>query len=170
MAAASETPGPQYLPDGALVVPTDYREWVFLSAGLDMSYSDTPSMAGHSMFDNVFVDRASWQVFKDTGHWPDRTVLVLEHRSAAVRGSINRHGKYQSDDPMGIELHVRDAGRFKGGWAFFEADGTAAARQVPYTADCYACHLNHGAVDTTFVQFYPTAKAIARTAGTLREH
>ena len=66
---------------------------------------------------------------------------------------------------MGIEIHVRDESRFKGGWAFFETDGDSPALQVPYTADCYSCHLQHGAVDTTFVQFYPTAKAIAKTAG-----
>ena len=27
---------------------------------------------------------------------------------------------------------------------------------VPHTEDCYACHADDAAVDTTFVQFYPT--------------
>ena len=75
--ASYGTGGPHYSSDDALIAPSDYREWIFLSAGLDMSYSDAPAMAGHSMFDNVFVDRASWQRFKATGHWPDRTMLVM---------------------------------------------------------------------------------------------
>ena len=78
IAASDEAGGPRYTSDGRLIVPEDYREWVFLSAGLDMSYSDAPAMVGHSMFDNVFVDRGSWQRFKATGHWPDRTMLVME--------------------------------------------------------------------------------------------
>jgi hypothetical protein len=167
-AAADEAGGPRYTADGALIMPTDYREWVYLSTGLDMSYSEAPSMAGHSMFDNVFVDRAAWQGFKATGHWPDRTMLLMEVRGANSKGSINKHGQYQTEERMGIEVHVRDEARFKGGWAFFVGDGEAPAKQVPYEAECYACHLQHGAVDTTFTQFYPVARAIAKKAGTFR--
>ena len=38
---------------------------------------------------------------------------------------------------------------------------------IPRTATCYACHEAHGAVDTTFTQFYPVARAVAARAGTL---
>jgi hypothetical protein len=34
-------------------------------------------------------------------------------------------------------------------------------------ASCYECHESHAAVDTTFVQFYPTLMALAKTKGTL---
>ena len=166
--SAGEAGGPRYRDDGALIMPADYRDWIFLSSGLDMSYSKAAEMAGHSMFDNVFVERAAWQGFKATGHWPDRTMLVMEVRGANTKGSINEHGHYQTDERMGIEIHVHDEARFKGGWAFFLTDGSSPAQQVPYAAECYNCHLKHGAVDTTFVQFYPTAKAIATKAGTYR--
>lgn len=62
--ATTETSGPRYTTEGALVTPLEYREWVFLSSGLDMSYSEGVSMQGHSMFDNVFVDPTSWAAFK----------------------------------------------------------------------------------------------------------
>ena len=164
-AATAAAGGPQYTADGAFVVPSDYREWVFLSAGLDMSYSEAPQKLDHSMFDNVFVDRASWERFKATGHWPDKTMLVMEARKASTRGSINKHGKFQSEERMAIEVHVHDEARFKGGWAFFVGNGETPAQLVPYAAECYSCHLKHGAVDTTFTQFYPTAKPIAMKAG-----
>jgi hypothetical protein len=38
---------------------------------------------------------------------------------------------------------------------------------VPLSADCYSCHAAHGAVDTTFVQFYPTLLPTAKAKGTL---
>ena len=159
----------RFTADGAFIPPPDYREWVFMSSGLDMSYTDAAPMAGQSMFDNVFVDPASWAVFKRSGHWPDGTVFVLEARGAASHGSINKHGQYQTENLMAAEVHVRDQARFKDGWGFFALRGSAAARMIPYQADCYACHQAHGAVDTTFTQFYPTARPIAVKAGSYQD-
>jgi hypothetical protein len=161
--------GPVYTASGDLVPPVDYRDWVFLSSGIDMSYDEKASVAGHSMFNNVFVDPVSWRAFKASGHWPDKTMFALEVRGASSRGSINKHGQYQTEDLMGVEIHVRDEARFKGGWAFFGMDGDKPAKFVPYAAACYACHQAHGAVDTSFTQFYPTAKPIALRAGNYHE-
>jgi hypothetical protein len=165
-------PGPDpshFTPGGALIEPAGYREWIFLSSGFDMSYTAAAPMAGDAMFDNVFVDPASWAGFRKTGHWPDGTMLVLESRGAASRGSINQHGQYQTSDLMGLEVHIRDERRFAGGWGFFAFDGAAPASLIPCSARCYACHQAHGAVDTTFTQFYPTAKPIAVQAGTFSQ-
>jgi len=167
-AATDDAPAPRFTPDGALVAPANYREWVFLSSGLDMSYSERPSMAGHSMFDNVFVDPVAWAAFKRTGHWPDKTMFVMEARGASSKGSINKAGHYQTEALMGLEVHVRDEARFRGGWGFFVLDDGGTATLMPESADCYSCHQAHGAVDTTFTQFYPTAKPIAVRAGSYR--
>lgn len=164
-AASSETPGPRYTADGSLVVPADYREWIFLSAGLDMSYSERAGTQDHSMFDNVFVNPEAWRAFKATGHWPDKTVFAMENRGADSHGSINKSGHYQTEDLMGLEFHVRDTARFKDGWGFFASDGSGPAKLLPTAANCYDCHQAHGAVETTFTQFYPTAKPIAVKAG-----
>jgi hypothetical protein len=168
-AATNDVSGPRYTADGALMTPLDYREWVFLSSGLDMSYNEAASMQGHSMFDNVFVDPASWAAFKQSGHWRDKTIFVMENRAASTKGSINKKGHYQTDELMGLEFHVRDDSRFQGGWGFFVSSGGAPATLLPDAAPCYACHKTHGAVDTTFTQFYPTAKAIAIKAGTFQD-
>ncbi len=167
--AGNQVSGPQYTADGGLILPADYREWVFLSSGLDMSYSEAPSMSGASQFDNVFVDPAAWAAFKKSGHWPDKAVFVMENRGADSKGSINKHGHYQTTELAGLEFHVRDESRFKGGWAFFASDGASAASLIPTAAPCYACHQAHGALDTTFTQFYPTAKILALKAHTYRE-
>jgi hypothetical protein len=96
-----------------------------------------------------------------------KTVLVLEVRSAQSKGSINQRGNYQTDNMMGLEVHVKDEARFPGKWAFFGFDDSKLGNMVPTSAQCYSCHADHAAVDTTFVQFYPTLLPIAKAKGTL---
>ena len=156
-----------YTQDGKLEYPAGYREWIFLSSSLDMSYNKLQMSMGHSMFDNIFVDPVSYREFLKTGTWPEKTQLVMEMRGATGKGSINQQGKYQAGEPMGIEVHTKDSARFEGGWAFFTFGGTEPGQQMPMTAECYSCHRQHGAVDTTFVQFYPTLLKIATDKKTL---
>jgi len=158
---------PAYTSDGQMKLPEHYREWVYLSTGIDMSYNPALASMDHSMFDNVFVNPEAYKAFTQTGTWPDKTVLVLEARAAKNKGSINQKGHYQGSDVMAVEVHVKDEGRFPGRWAFFGFDNEKTAKMIPTNMDCYSCHSTHGAVDTTFVQFYPTLLDIATKKGTL---
>lgn len=168
-AAPADTGAPRYDDQGRLIPPTDYREWVFLSSGMDMSYSDAPAMEGAHMFDNVFPPRAAYAAFKRDGKWPDKTVLILENRGGATKGSINKRGQFQTGETMGLEAHVKDEARFKGSWGFFGLSSGRPAAMIPYAAACYACHQDHAAADTSFVQFYPTLLPVAEKLGTLSE-
>lgn len=167
--AASPVGAPRYDDKGRLLPPVGYRDWVFLSSGVDMSYSDPPTPVDAHVFDNVFAPPAAYAAFQRDGVWPDKTVLVLEVRGGASKGSINKRGAFQSGAPTGVETHVKDTARFKGGWAFFGFDGALSkpASQIPYAAACYACHQAHAAADTTFVQFYPTLLPVATKLKTL---
>jgi hypothetical protein len=165
VAAAAQ--GPQYTAGSQLILPTDYRDWIFLTSSLDLNYDEAAAGAGRrSMLDNVFVNPNAYRAFVKTGTWPDKTVLVKENRLAASAGSISKSGKFQTGIAS-MELHVKDEARFSGGWAFFVSDGKAPGRLMPQTATCYSCHVDHGAVDTTFVQFYPTLLEIAKAKSTL---
>jgi hypothetical protein len=157
---------PVYTADGNLKFPTEYRQWVYLTSGVDMSYSPNMSM-DHSMFDNVFVNPEAYRAFLQTGTWPDKTMLVLEGRMAGSRGSINKTGHFQTGEIMGREVHLKDEVRFPGKWAFFNSDDGVTGKLLPKEMDCYSCHEQHGAVDTTFVQFYPTLLEIAKKKNTL---
>ena len=167
-ATASTGNPPEYTADGRLKFPANYREWIYLSTGVDMSYGPASAM-GHSMFDNVFVNPDSYKSFLATGTWPDKTMLVLEVRGAADKNAINKSGHYQTPEIMGVEVHVKDTARFTetGTWAFFGFDTGEPAKMNPKEMDCYSCHRQHAAVDTTFVQFYPTLIEIAKAKGTL---
>ncbi len=160
---------PAYTADGKLIPPADYREWVFLSSGLDMSYNEKANASPDPVFDNVFVNPEAYRVFLQTGTWPDKTQFVLEVRGSSAKGSINHRGHFQSGDVLGMEMHVKDSARFDGGWAFFDVENGAPAAKIPTDASCYACHRAHGAVDTTFTQFYPVLLPIAMKHATLSE-
>jgi hypothetical protein len=167
LGAETDFTAPKYTADGLLETPADYRRWVYLTSGLDMSYS-SDAAPDHHMFDNVFVNPQAYQAFLKTGSWPDGTMVLIEARAGASKGSINKRGAFQTTDVMGLEVHIKDSKRFEGSWAFFAFDPDAkSAKMIPQTEQCYSCHAAHAAVDTTFVQFYPTLIDIATAKGTL---
>jgi len=161
--------GPQFTADGQLIRPKNYREWIYLSSGLGMTYGPAAEAArdNNPTFDNVFVNPAAYRSFLETGRWPDETIFVLEIRASESKGSINNGGHYQGG-MVTIESEVKDEKRFPGKWAFFALGKTdSEAKMIPQSASCYSCHSEHGAVDNTFVQFYPTLLEVAKNKGTL---
>jgi hypothetical protein len=169
VAGAEETPSvARFDSGGKMLFPADYREWVYVTSGHGMSYAAVAANRPEPPFDNVFADRAAYRHFLDTGTWPEGTVLVLEIRDGTSHGSILKGGAFQTDNLLGIEVHVKDTARFGGdGWAFFSFDGDKPAGMIGREASCYACHQANTAVDRTFVQFYPTLLPVARAKGTL---
>ncbi len=155
------------LPPATMPVPSDYREWIYLTSGLDMTYA-APGAVGltaehHSVFDNVFVNPESYRVFLKTGTWPDKTTFVLENRIGEADVSINKGGRTQGEALTGLEIHAK----INGEWAFYVRGNDGNERLIPKPASCYTCHEEHAAVDTTFTQFYPTLLPVAKQKNTL---
>jgi hypothetical protein len=156
LSAQPGPPGePRFTGDGQLLRPDDYREWIYLSSGLGMIYGPAGSVAAPSSerFDNVFVAPQAYKAFLQTG-------------DSAAKGSINNGGHYQ-EGFAGLEIHLKDAARFPTKWAFFEFGGSQqASKPFPANSTCQTCHAKNGAVDQTFVQFYPTLIPVAKQKGT----
>jgi hypothetical protein len=174
--AGAWAPPPQnefaYAAEGQVKFPSDYRQWVFLSSGLGMTYGPIGAAnAMGPMFDNVFVNPKSYRAFLETGHWPDKTMFVLEVRGADSHASINKDGHFQKEI-MGIEAEVKDRSAKTGEWTFYgfgDVKNTPAALGKPFARDasCYTCHGQNAAVENTFVQFYPVLYDVAQKKGTL---
>ena len=161
---------PEFSKDGQIVLPENYREWVFLSSGLGMTYGPLGDANSNRppLFDNVFVNPPAYQAFLKTGTWPEHTMFILEARSSISKGSINNGGHYQNE-VVAREAEVKDKARFGGdGWAFFGFGTGTSGKLFPKTVACYTCHPTKGAVDNTFVQFYPTLLPVAKAKGTLK--
>jgi tetratricopeptide (TPR) repeat protein len=169
-AATAESMAPEYTPDGRLMRPTNYREWIFLSSGLGMTYGAGSNADAN--FDNVFVSPPAYREFLRTGKWPDKTMFVLEVRAASSHGSINKAGHFQSE-LASVQAEVKDEKRFPEKWAYFSFGGTPgnpgdSARAIPKGSACHTCHGQNGAVENTFVQFYPTLLPVAQAKQTLK--
>jgi hypothetical protein len=162
-----QSSAPQFTADGKLVRPAGYRKWVYVSSGYGMSYSQSPG--GMQMFTNVFVSPSAYDSFEANGKWPDKTMFVLEVYGSASRGSINKHGSYQTD-LAGLDVEVKDESRFADKWAYFNFSETAtsANADAPSRNDCWKCHEQNAAVEHSFVQFYPELLKIARAKGTIK--
>ena len=166
-AGQTQIAAPQFTADGKLVRPEGYRKWVYVSSGYGMSYSQSPN--GMQMFTNVFVTPAAYDSFVANGKWPDKTMFVLEVYESTSRGSINKHGSYQTE-LSGLDVEVKDEGRFADRWAYFNFDGAAkaAGADSPSKNDCWKCHEQNAAVEHSFVQFYPELLKIAWAKGTIK--
>ena len=168
--------GPQFRDGDGLVRPTDYRSWPFIGAGLGMDYGEdggTPDADAPPQFTHAFVNPSSYRHFMNTGEWPDGTVFMLEFRASASEASINTQGRFATELAF-VEAEVKDS-RFADGWAYYafgRGDNLAAVAQPldeQAAAPCVQCHTDHGAVERTFVQFYPTLLEVAREKGTLKD-
>ena len=169
-AQQTRTGEPLYTLDGQLIRPGDYREWIYLSSGLGMTYGPVEASATDPspQFDNVFVTPRAYKAFLETGAWPDKTVFALEVRHSAAKGSINNGGHYQ-EAFVALEIHLKDQARFPGKWAFFGFGASdQTAKPFPANSSCQTCHAKSGAVDETFVQFYPTLIPVAKAKGTFK--
>ncbi len=171
-AAESASDGPKYTAEGELTLPGNYREWIFLSSGLGMTYGPAAarSRQGSPLFDNVFVNPGSYREFLKTGKWANGTAFLLDIRSSKSHGSINKDGHFQKA-LSGLEAEVKDE---HGEWKFYDfptKNGVPkpSGKLLPATASCYACHSKNTAVENTFVQFYPVLMEVAERMGTVKK-
>ena len=160
--------GPEYTGDGQLTFPENYREWIFLSSGVGMTYGPLAQAdpGAPPSFDNIFVNPEAYRAFLESGRWPDKTMLVMEVRRSESHASINRGGRFQSET-VGIEANVKD----KGEWNFYgfnlsNGKPQGSAKALPHSASCFTCHGVKTAVENTFVQFYPSLYAVAERKNT----
>ena len=119
------------------------------------------------MFTNVFVPQRAYKEFLKSRAWPDKTTFVVEERGAQTKGSINKHGNFQTTELMGIGVEVKDSS-LPDKWAYFNFDDNKTASANPKEA-CFSCHEKNAAVEHSFVQFYPTLKPVAKKFGTYRD-
>ncbi len=173
----AEAEAPQFNDKGELLPPANYREWVWLTSGLDMTYNDNGRRAGPASevdapkpFDNVFVKPESYREFLRTGTWPEGTMFVIEIRESKTKVHPNQAGWVQGD-VAGMPAAVKDSKRFGDAkWGYFSLmrNGKLMPGEAMPQSHCWDCHNKNGAVDNTFVQFYPTLKPIAQAKGTFK--
>src|SRR3954471_3348407 len=88
--------GPRHTVAGELQRPADYREWVYLSSGLNMTYGpNAPAPGRNQPFNNVFVNPEAYREFMVSGKWPEKAIFALEIRRAEEHVRPNAFGYTQ---------------------------------------------------------------------------
>jgi tetratricopeptide (TPR) repeat protein len=160
--AAQAIPATRFEGKDTLVRPEGYREWVFVGSSLGLRYDEDKKQGERLEYGNVYIDPASYRAYKETGKFPQGTILVLEHAIAEEKNEPGLRGSFQKQF-TGLAAAVKDSDRFADGWAYFAfADGagkpTDKARPAKKAA-CYDCHRDKAAEDNVFTQFYPVLRA-----------
>jgi hypothetical protein len=147
--------------EGKLQKPADLDNWVFLGTSLGMGYNPGSFNAARpGQFQVALMEPSAYDYFKQHGSYAPGSMFLLAFYDADVqKRSINQNGFTQAD-LTNFEIHlVVDAAKGKEGHTFymFGADATEGGPVPPGNA-CVRCHVDHGAFEGTFAQFYPTIR------------
>lgn len=157
--------GPRFNAQGELLQPEGFRTWVFLGAPLTPNALNGGA-AGFPEYHNVYVEPAALSHYRDTGEWPEGTVLVKELQLTKAgehpdgsRTEASGRGYFPAE-PNGMDVSVKDTRRFADtdGWGFFNfghhAPPYAAAAPAAPAAVCASCHEANAHEDMVFSDFY----------------
>ena len=118
---------PAYTADGQLILPKNFQKWVFVGSPL------TPNLLNHGKanfpeFHNVYIEPASYDIYKKTGVFPEGTIFLKElqlilgpnefpdgsRTEPSGRGFFP--GKFN-----GADVTVKDSKRYAatGGWGYY---------------------------------------------------
>jgi hypothetical protein len=166
---------PTFTATGDLVVPTGYREWIFVGTGLGMTYGPNKRPAGQVLvFDNIYVTPDAYRAFGRSGKWPEQTLFVMEGRALENHQLLANEGQTQGAARY-LEASVKDSSRFvDGGWGYFDFGSAQTprptAKRLAKSFGCDNCHAENTAVESTFVQFYPALFEVAKRFGTVKKN
>jgi hypothetical protein len=149
---------PRYVGD-MLERPRGYERWIAVGASLGLGYSEKASP--HEAFHQVFIAPSAFDAFRETGCFPEGTMLALE--IAAVGSSVlpARTGRF-ADAREALEIAVKDR-RQPGGWAYYGfGDGSRTSARAFAASACASCHRAHAQTDNVFTQFYPRLRELRR--------
>jgi len=145
---------------GKLEKPADLANWVFLGTSLGMGYNPGSFNAARpGQFQVVLMEPTAYRHFIETGKYAPGSMFLLSFYDADTqKRSINQNGFTQAE-LTNYEIHLVDPAKNADGHVFylFGADATEGA-PLPAGNACARCHLQHGAFDGTFAQFYPTLR------------
>src|SRR4051794_12545280 len=166
----SPKPAARFEGKDTLLRPDGYREWVFVGSSLGLRYEEGKKQPGQLEYKNVYIDPAAYRAYRQTGAFPQGTVLVLETAAGEEKKEPGLRGSFQKEF-TGLSAAVKDKDHFPDGWAYFSfSDGpgkTKAKARPAKKAACYDCHRQKGAEDNVFTQFYPVLRA-ARARDTIQ--
>ena len=160
---------PRYLPEdtasGELILPKNFHEWVYVGSPLTPNALNGGT-AGFPEYHNVYIEPGSYEIFKQTGQFPEGTILFKElqltlqgENPDGSRTEPSGRG-YFPGKFNGADVTVKDSKRFPetNGWGYFNFnhhEPKAPTAKVKDKSDCAYCHIASAKKDEVWTQFYP---------------
>ncbi len=166
MARAESSPswGPNWTTEGALILPRNYHEWIYLGSPLT-PHALNGGNAPFPEYHNIYVQPEAYKAYRETGEWPEGTIMFKELQ--LTRPATNSDGSsvevsgrgYFPGALNGVDISVKDSKRFAetNEWGFFNFGHHAPPYERTATAlptdACAGCHIAN-ADNMVFSKFY----------------
>jgi hypothetical protein len=148
--------------DGKLQKPVDLVNWVFLGTSLGMGYNPGSFNASRpGQFQVVLMEPNAYKHFIATGRYAPGSMFLLSfYDTETQQRSINQNGFTQAG-LTNYEIHLIGPGKGEAAHTFYMFDAKSTeGRPLPPGNACVRCHIDHGAFQGTFAQFYPTIRPL----------
>jgi Cytochrome P460 len=164
-APASRRYLPEYTKEGDLILPKNWRSWVFVGAPLTPNALND-GRAGFPEYHNVYIEPGSYEIYKKTGVFPDGTILFKELQLVLgpqqfPDGSLKEpSGRgYFPSAFNGADVTVKDTKRYAdtGGWGYYNfnhSEPKAPTAKLRSKSECAFCHQAGAKKDEVWTQFY----------------
>ena len=156
---------PEYNQEGDLILPKNWRTWVFVGSPLTPDALND-GKAGFPEYHNVYMEPGSYELYKKTGQFPEGTIMFKELQRVLgpqgfPDGSMQQpSGRGYFPGAMnGADVTVKDTTRYAdtGGWGYFNFnhhEPKLATAKVRPIAECAFCHIASAKKDQVWTQFY----------------
>lgn len=153
-----------YTKDGELVLPADWRTWVF--AGTSITPNEmNDGKALFPEFHNIYTSPETYEAAKRTGKLPEGAMVAKELSKVASKHASSGNG-YFAGDLFALAIMVKDSERYSDteGWGFYtymrdEKTGYyAKTAKLAAKESCYECHADGAETELVFSQYYPVLK------------
>ena len=156
---------PEYNADGDLLLPKNWRQWVFVGSPLTPNALNG-GKANFPEYHNVYIEPGSYEIYKKTQKFPEGTIFVKElqltlpppENADGSRTEPSGRG-YFPGAFNGADVTVKDSKRYAatGGWGYFDFnhhEPKLAMTGAQSRDKCAFCHIASAKKDEVWTQFY----------------
>ena len=153
----------EYSKGGELVLPADWRTWVF--AGTSITPNDmNEGKALFPEFHHIYTSPETYAAAKKTGELPEGAMVAKELSTVAGKHASSGNGYFEGD-LIALAIMVKDTKRYPDtdGWGFYtymrdKETGYAKTAKLHSAESCYECHSDGAETELVFTQYYPVLK------------
>jgi hypothetical protein len=157
---------PEYTAEGDLILPKNWRSWVYVGSPLTPDALNN-GKAGFPEYHNVYIEPGSYEIYKKTGEFPEGTIFFKELQRIlgpqqfpdGSRTEPSGRG-YFPGAFNGADVTVKDTKRYAktgSSWGYYNfnhSEPKAPTAKLRPLTECGSCHQAMAKKDEVWTQFY----------------